>query len=801
MRPARDPSADSPLPDALDAAAAVAFLVVAALSWTALTLAEFGAFTHTVFVVCATLVGAGLVFWLRQIVGWMRRKPDFWSCAWLAALLLASAAMLRQPPDPSVGGADENIYFHLGAIIDSRGGLLVTDPVLAETPPVEWPALFSRDNYWPRLLNRFEGGLQARDGDPRLRPNFFHLTPAWIAAVTAIAGRPVAVYAVPLVAWLVPVALFLLARRLISVPAGMAASALLAVNPGHVWTGRLPLSETLAAYLIVSGLAFAMLWLSSDDRAAGRMAGMAIGLAALDRIDVLFLVVPVVVVLLLVEWRRAGSRLTSVAVPLALLTMHCIAHALTVSKPYTQRLVRHLGHDRHLGSIVGVALVCVLVAAAIVVARRIQWRPPAAWLANAGPLVVLAVTGWLAIRLGSSAATNHLTVLLTAPGLVLAIGGLFAASRSSDRAMWLAIAVAALSAVVFVEAPRDVAGFPRVFRRDVPVLLPLMTLFQARVPFPGWAGRLHRLAAGVLLVALVGVQANRLQAIYRSGTEPAGGREAVESIAALLPVDALVIADSREADHLDLALDATGGRATVGPRRSGDAAPALRALADRALAANHPVAFLTTAVDEPLRLRTFAGLHFVPAGRASFRVSREGTTWPVPAETRRVDCSVYRLSTRAPLPWRPQLGVDDLGTVLDGWHAPEVLMRERGRWTGPVATVQVPPFECAGGALPAIGAIRFASIRPSTLAQPLVTVSIGRQEVLRTTPQDSGFHVYLFRLPDRLTHELCGSPATLTISAGSFVPRRDAGLRDERELGIAVAALELGIQPSAVPHE
>jgi len=100
-----------------------------------------------------------------------------------------------------------------------------------------------------------------------------------------------------------------------------------------------------------------------------------------------------------------------------------------------------------------------------------------------------------------------------------------------------------------------------------------------------------------------------------------------------------------------------------------------------------------------------------------------------------------------------------------------------------------------------MGAIRFASIRPSTVAQPLVTVSIERQEVLRMSPQDSGFHVYLFGLPDRLTHDLCGSPATVTISADSFVPRRDAGLRDERELGIAVTWLELGPLPSTVPHE
>ena len=230
--------------------------------------------------------------------------------------------------------------------------------------------------------------MQARDGDPRLRPNFFHLTPAWIAAVTAIAGPPAAVYAVPLIAWLVPVGLFLLARRLISVPAGMAASALLAVNPGHVWAGRLPLSETLAAYLIVSGLAFAVLWLVSNDRAAGGVAGMAIGLAALDRIDALLMVVPVVLVLLLVEWRRAGRRLAPVAVPLALLTVHCIAHALTVSKPYTQRLLfRSVAHDRHRRLDLGVAIVCAG-SPRPCFSREESSGTRRLALANAGPVVV-----------------------------------------------------------------------------------------------------------------------------------------------------------------------------------------------------------------------------------------------------------------------------------------------------------------------------------------------------------------------------------------------------------------------------
>ncbi len=367
--------------------------------------------------------------------------------------------------------------------------------------------------------------------------------------------------------------------------------------------------------------------------------------------------------------------------------------------------------------------------------------------------------------------------------------------------MWLAIAVVALSAVVFVEAPREVRAFPRIFRRDVPVLLPLMTLFQARALFPAWAGRAHRVAAAAVLIALAGVQSHRLLTIYRGGTEAAGGRQAVESIAAMLPADAVVIADTREADHFDLALDATGGRRTVGPRRTGDAGPALRALADRALAANRPVAFLTTAVDDPLRVGTLAGLQFTPTGRASFRVDRTGPTWPAPEATRRVDVALYRLTSHAPLPWRPALGADDVGTVLGGWHAPEMFMGERGRWTGREAALELPPFDCGGGRQPSNAAIRFASIRPPAVGQPDVSVSIERQEVLRVTPQDSAFHVYLIRLSDGLVHDLCGSPATLNIRADSFVPERDAGLRDNRELGIAVAWLEFQPSTSATPHE
>jgi hypothetical protein len=801
MPPAIPPSPGARTPDALDACGAAAFLVVAALSWTALTLAEFGVFSRVAFFGAAALVLAGLGVWLRPMGAWMRRRPETRSAAWLALLLLASAPMLRRPPDPSVGGADESIYFHLASIVETRGGFVVPDPLLEATPPAEWPSLFSRDGNWPRLLNRFEGGVQVQDGVARLRPNFFHLTPAWIAAVETIAGPAGAVRAVPLLAWLVPAILFLLARQLVSVPAAIAASLLLALNPGHLWIGRLPLSEPPAAFLIITGLAFATLWLSSGERAAGALAGLSFGLAALDRIDALLLVVPVIVVFLIVEQHRARIRVSAVVWPLAILTLQCLAHALTISKPYTERLVRFVAHDRHISSTLVVVAALALTAAIALAARRMRWRPSTEALSQAGAALVVVLVGWLAVRVGSGASTNHLTVLLTGPGVVLAVAGVILASQSSDRGVWLAIAVVALSAVMFAEAPRELRAFPRIFRRDVPLLLPLMTLFQAYALFPAWAGRAHRFLAATLLVALAGVQGHRALTIYHGGTEAMGARQAVEAIAGLLPADTVVIADSLEADHLDLALDARGGRQTAGPRRTGDSGPALRALADRTLAVNRPVVFLTTAGDQPLRIAALAGLSFTPAGRASFLVDRAGTRWPAPADARRVDVAIYRLASRASLPWHRVLGIDDFGSILAGWHAPETLMRERGRWTLRTATIHVPAFACDAGARPSDGAIRFASIRPASVRQPRVTVSIGRQEVLQVTPQDSGFHVYPFRLSDGSVHDLCDSPAIVNIFSDAFVPERDAGLRDGRELGIAVAWFELNSSTSVSPHE
>jgi hypothetical protein len=258
------------------------------------------------------------------------------------------------------------------------------------------------------------------------------------------------------------------------------------------------------------------------------------------------------------------------------------------------------------------------------------------------------------------------------------------------------------------------------------------------------------------------------------------------------------VTDRRGPDHLDLALDASEGRSTVTPGASDVEGTALRRLVDRGVASGRVVTFVTSAAGEVMSLPGLAGLVFTPTGRVSLTVEDDPKHWPAASETRQVELDAFRLTARSPLPWQAALGAGDFGVVLDGWHAPETLAGVRGRWTMGVATLAAPVLECGSASIE--GAIRLASLRPAHVPQPAVAVVIAGEEVLRIVPPDSEFHVYALHLTDSVMHHLCGSPASIRISATPFVPQRDAGLRDDRTLGVAVSSLQLGA-PSALPHE
>jgi hypothetical protein len=88
--------------------------------------------------------------------------------------------------------------------------------------------------------------------------------------------------------------------------------------------------------------------------------------------------------------------------------------------------------------------------------------------------------------------------------------------------------------------------------------------------------------------------------------------------------------------------------------------------------------------------------------------------------------------------------------------------------------------------------IRLASLRPGPLPQPPVRLTINGGVVGSFTPEDSGFRVYAFTLSSAFTRQACRTPTTMMLSAPLFVPRRDAGLEDDRPLGVAVDWVEVG---------
>ena len=56
--------------------------------------------------------------------------------------------------------------------------------------------------------------------------------------------------------------------------------------------------------------------------------------------------------------------------------------------------------------------------------------------------------------------------------------------------------------------------------------------------------------------------------------------------------------------------------------------------------------------------------------------------------------------------------------------------------------------------------------------------------------------MYAFALSPAVTGQVCRTPTTMILSAPQFVPHRDAGLADDRPLGVGVDWVELGSEPS-----
>lgn len=783
-------------PDGLDAGFVVAFALAGTTAWLGLTLAEVGLLHRSIAI--AGLVGLALpISYLaaRSIRG--ARPPRMATAILLSGILAAHAVAVLPGADPRIDGADESVYLNVAARIARTGGLVTPDPLLAAIPAREWPRLFSRDRFWPQRLNRFPGGVQIAESAPVLQPNFFHLLPAWLALTQVLVGT--STFVPPLCSVLSIAALFLVTRRLVSEPAALAAAALLAINGGQIWGGRLPLSELPTQLFVLCTLFFAVWMLQTDARMPSVAAGAALGLAACSRIDVWLLVLPIVAGVLALDALRRGWRPSHRAYSLAAipLLLQAGAHALTVSQPYTLRIFGHASRDAALPSLLA-AGICALLAATILLwpaARRHLARSLTGWSHGAGLLAIVGGVLWLAVRAGSGPLNGPLATLMSPPGVLLALGGLLLFVRDQSTAGLLVVALTMVSAAAYLDRARDIPVMPGVFRRVLPVLLPFTILAVTRLLLPLHAGRWPRLAGAVTLAALVVASAPRGLASAMTPV-PRHLGAAIRGVVQDVPPEALVLVDAGLPSHLALALEHTVGYPTLAldhalathadlrdvVQRAQDRRQPLVVLVDREGGASSLVASMLAGF--PVRALGDREVHY-DTGRRSTSRWPEGSM----AVTHRVSRFLIEsgAAPRRP-PIRLNVGAADLGVVIRGVGASERMLDADGRWTTADARFALPKVSC-DGQVPLQLSIRLATLRPDGLLQPQVSLWLDQQPLTTFRPQDSGFHVYAVRLSP--ADGPCGRFSSVMVRSDVFNPRRDAGIPDSRTLGVAVDWLEV----------
>jgi 4-amino-4-deoxy-L-arabinose transferase-like glycosyltransferase len=314
---------------------------VAASAWLALVLAELGRFSLP-GAGALLAVASGAAAWIgRRRLGWPLAGPTPWRRIVPTVLVLALAVGLQaRPSQYLVGGRDPGAYVATMALIARSGSIVYTDPAVLSIPAEDLPLFFrhpeSPDFSWSRLM----GFDLERPQSGRVVPQFFHLFPAFGAYLFQSMGAKGALASAPLFGILGTLGAYLALRRLFGAATALVAALLLCLNVVQVWFARFPVSETVSQFLIFLALVAFWHWEERGHPAFGALAGSALGLTLLVRIDSVLLGLPLALYLLA---RRTRGELAVRAalpllLPLALLSLHAALHASLWSRKYVESI-------------------------------------------------------------------------------------------------------------------------------------------------------------------------------------------------------------------------------------------------------------------------------------------------------------------------------------------------------------------------------------------------------------------------------------------------------------------------------
>lgn len=260
-------------------------------SWVGMILMELDAWSG------GPMLGAGLGAFLVT-VWWTRHQLV--TRHWCVPLLALAASLTLLPSiDTTLLSQDASLYNASGRHLAREGTIRVEDPRLSGMDAVERSALFSLGSFSTFRVSfaRLPGGMVVPDPTATAAiPSFSHLLIVWIAFADWCGGPSGILWLGPLLAFLSLWGIGLLAEDQAGWVGAVAALALLVSWMPQNFFGRFLLSEILTQALVWGGVFAARLANREEGQPGagglGLLCGLALGVAAMARLEQIFIFVP-----------------------------------------------------------------------------------------------------------------------------------------------------------------------------------------------------------------------------------------------------------------------------------------------------------------------------------------------------------------------------------------------------------------------------------------------------------------------------------------------------------------------------